>query len=56
MRNALIGLEGDAEEEWTGSLKNENCYIRLKEDRNLLIQYKERRLTGVSTSCVGTAF
>jgi hypothetical protein len=46
---------------WTDRVRNEEVLHRSKEERNILheISYileKEGRLTGLVTSCVGTAF
>jgi len=39
----------------TDRVKNEVLH-RVKEERNILLQYNEGRLTVLVTSCVGTAF
>jgi hypothetical protein len=41
---------------WTDRVRNEEVLHTVKEDRNYLNTIKERRLTGLVTSCVGNAF
>jgi hypothetical protein len=40
---------------WTDRVKNADVLHRVKEERNILHTVKERRLTGLVTSCIGTA-
>jgi hypothetical protein len=40
---------------WTDRVRNEEVLHRVKEERNIL-HTKEERLTGLVTSCLGTAF
>jgi hypothetical protein len=40
---------------WTDRVRNEEVLHRVKEDRNIL-QTIKRKLTGLVTSCIGTAF
>jgi len=37
-------------------VRSEEVFYSVKEDGNMLRQEKEGRLTGLVTSCVGTAF
>jgi hypothetical protein len=41
---------------WTDLVTNEEVLHRVKEERNIVHTIKEERLTGLVTSCVGTAF
>jgi hypothetical protein len=41
---------------WTDRVRNEGALQGINEERNILHAIKERRLTGLETSCVGTAF
>jgi hypothetical protein len=41
---------------WTDRVKNEEVLHRVKEERNILHTIKRRRLTGLVTSWVVTAF
>jgi hypothetical protein len=40
---------------WTDRVRNEEVLHRVKMERNILRTKKEGRLTGLVTSCVGTA-
>ena len=41
---------------WTDRVRNEVVLHGVKEERNIVHTVKEGRLTGLVTSCVGTAF
>jgi hypothetical protein len=41
---------------WTDHVRNEEVLHRVKEERNIVHTIEEERLTGLVTSCVGTAF
>jgi hypothetical protein len=41
---------------WTDRVKIEEVFQRVKEERNVLGTIKKGKLTGLDTSCVGTAF
>jgi len=41
---------------WTEYVRNEEMLQRNKEEGNILQKFKEGRLTGLATSCLGTAF
>jgi len=41
---------------WTDRVRNEEVLHGVKEKKNFIQTIKERRLTGLVTSCVGTAF
>jgi len=41
---------------WTYHLRNEEVLLRVKEQRNVLHEIQKRRLTGLVTFCVETAF
>jgi hypothetical protein len=54
VRNVL--LEKDGATRYTDRVRNEDVLHTVKKERNILQTIKERRLTGLVTSCVGTAF
>ena len=41
---------------WTDHARNEDVLLRVKEQRNILHTEKKCRLTGLISSCEGTAF
>ena len=41
---------------WTDHVRNEEVLLRVNEQRNILNEIKNRRLTGLVTSYVETAF
>jgi hypothetical protein len=41
---------------WADRVRSEEVLQRVKEERNILQTIKEETLTGLVTSCVGTAF
>jgi hypothetical protein len=41
---------------WNVRVINEEVLHRVKEDRNIVHTIKDERLTGLVTSCIGTAF
>jgi hypothetical protein len=41
---------------WTDHVRNEEVIFRLKEQRNILQEIVNRRLTGLVTFCIETAF
>jgi hypothetical protein len=41
---------------WTNHVRNEEVLLRVKEQRNILHEIINRRLTGLVTFCVETAF
>jgi hypothetical protein len=41
---------------WTKHMRNEEVLVRVKEQRNILHEISQRRLTGLVTYCVKTAF
>jgi hypothetical protein len=41
---------------WTDRVRNEEVLHNVKEERNILHTIKDGRLTGLVTSCIGTAF
>jgi hypothetical protein len=41
---------------WTGPVRNDEVLQRVKKEKNILQTIKEGRLTGLVTSCAGTAF
>jgi hypothetical protein len=47
-------LEKDGEDNWTANVRNENVLHGVKTERNIL-QTMKKRLTGMVTSCIGTA-
>ena len=44
------------ETSWTDYVRNEEVLLRVKEERNILHTIKIGTLTGLVTSCIGTAF
>jgi len=41
---------------WTDHVRNEEDLLRVKEQRNILHEISKRRLTGLVTFCIETAF
>jgi hypothetical protein len=41
---------------WTDHVRNEEVLLRVKEQRNILHEISKRKLTGLVTFCVETAF
>jgi len=41
---------------WTNHVKNNRYYIESRTQVTSFVQYKEGRLNGLVTSCLGTAF